>query len=188
VVAFAVDYPFQGQAVGRRRQFVGVAHRHGSDRDHPLGQGEHLGDPVGVVGRRAEVADAEPLRLRFETDVLRSEDRVDRAVDEPDEIVVLRVGPPLAAPQREPAHVDAERQHDRGLSDHRLSEMARRQLFPDLRVGRHDDAVYLHIACVGSPRASFQNPLQQGLVHRIRLVAAHRPMLEYRFDHSFLSF
>lgn len=97
-------------------------------------------------------------------------------------------GPPLAAPQREPAHVDAERQHDRGLSDHRLSEMARRQLFPDLRVGRHDDAVYLHIACVGSPRAGFQNPLQQGLVHRIRLVAAYRPMLEYRFDHSFLSF
>ena len=84
---------FQGQAAGfghapglhqgRFRGNVGIKaasrsgqHIHGQ---HAFGQAQHLGDPVGIVDRRAQKANAQPFRLGGQTNVLRRQHRVDRS-------------------------------------------------------------------------------------------------------------
>jgi len=135
------------------------------------------------TGRRRQGSTRSPPRAaRRRT---RRQHRVDRSAQEPDEIVIAGLGSSLTAPKRETAHIDAEGQHDRRAGHHRLTEVARRQLLPNSRIGRHDDAVHLHITRIRGSDSGLENPLQQPLVDRVGLITSHRAVPENRFDHVF---
>lgn len=172
------------QAIRQPGRLGGIAHDDGRHGNDPLRQFEHLRDLTGRIDRRPEVTDAQSVQFGLDAEVLRGEQGVGRGIEEPGEVVISGFGLTLLAPLREAVHVGTDRHHTRGLADHRLVEMARRQTLAQGGVARHDERIELHVAAGRGPRGGFETLAQHLCGDRRRAELSDRTMLEKHTFHG----
>lgn len=175
VVFLVVDNSFEGETLAEVGLFVGITHSEGDDWDNARRQLELVGNGLGVVEYCAEIAETESFSFGSDADVLSCKRGIDGARHEPQEVVVRLVAVAEAAPVVVAIDVDADGK--KGRSRAALSEMEFGERSNVFGLLGKDDAVNLHVACVGGTHATFENALHLVLFYGTRLEFADAAMV-----------
>jgi hypothetical protein len=115
---------------------------------------------VSHIGGGAKVTDTKSPGFGGYAYCLGHQKGIDGCSHERKEIVITRFGVVQKAPLVKPVEIGTKSKDNRGFGYHRLIEMERQQLLPDLAVAGHYNTVNLHISCCGSPASLIDDVIQ----------------------------